>query len=132
MLAVSVQPTPFKWTLMVVPAGPEDVSRATADGVRMNAVSPTVFPKIRAVMACGPPRSSGTFTLSDSAPASSTTAFDSAELESAHPSPDTRLPTVLDQVNSTVCPGGNPRPRMRNGVPTGPDAMSVQIPGPDP
>src|SRR5262245_49906703 len=100
MLAVSVQPTPFKCILNVVPAGPRPASSANALGaIQCSAVFFTLPVSIH--RPCDPPRSSGVLNWNSTCPAafafvSATTLDDSSQ---PPPPAATRLPVTVVQLS---------------------------------
>src|SRR5262244_4649496 len=98
MLAVSVQPTPFRWIVKVVPTGPRLISSGNAVGVIQ--YLPLFFTDPVSIhRPCAPPRSSGTLKRNSARPApsaslSATTMDDSFQL-----APVIRLPTTRVQLS---------------------------------
>src|SRR5947207_9189337 len=100
MLAVSVQPTPLRWILNVVPAGP----RATSSGSALGAIqcAAVFLPAPTSTHSpCQPPRSSGVLKRNSTRPELSAllsaTTFD----DSSQPPPPaaTRLPITVVQLS---------------------------------
>src|SRR5215831_7830607 len=139
MLAVSLQPTPLRWTLNVVSTGPRSTSSGSAVGAIQN------VPVLRAEAAsahnlCDPPRSSGTSKWNSTLPAASAVASATTRERSSHPpvaaersplpdvireateltvpSPLTRLPVTVVQLSATDLPGVKPAPLTVIGWPT--------------
>src|SRR6266403_5608238 len=98
MLAVSVQPTPLRWLVKVVPTGP----RLTSSGSTVGVIQylPVFFADpVSTHRPCAPPRSSGTSKRNSARPApsallSATTVDNSCQL-----APVIRLPTTRVQLS---------------------------------
>src|SRR6267378_3421316 len=98
MLAVSVQPTPFRWIVKVVPTGPGLTSSGSAVGVIQDV--PIFFAEPVAIhRPCAPPRSSGTLTRNSARPAPSALLSATTVDDSCQPAPVIRLPTTRLQLS---------------------------------
>src|SRR5215510_1678378 len=100
MFAVSVQPTPFRWILNVVPAGP----RATSSGKALGAIQcAAVFLPVPTAThsPCQPPRSSGVLKRNSTPPAESAVLSAMTFDDSSQPPPPaaTRLPVTVVQLS---------------------------------
>src|SRR5689334_550297 len=109
MLAVSLQPTPLRWILNVVPAGPRTTSSGNAVGMIQN-VPVLRFPPASAQSPCDPPRSSGALNWNSTLPAASALASAIGRECSSQPPPLMRLPVTVAQLSATVLPGSKPEP----------------------
>src|SRR6266446_1305293 len=98
MLAVSVQPTPFRWIVKVVPTGPRPTSSGSAVGVFQYV--PVFFADPASIhRPCAPPRSSGTLKRNSARPAPSALLSATTVDDSCQPAPVIRLPTTRFQLS---------------------------------
>src|SRR5438046_1247880 len=98
MLAVSVQPTPFRWTVKLAPTSPRLTSSGNAVGVIHNI--PVFFADPVSIhRPCLPPRSSGTLKRNSPPPAPSALLSATTIDDSCQPAPVIRLPTRRVQLS---------------------------------
>src|SRR5215510_1195356 len=101
MLAVSVQPTPLRWILKVVPARPRATSSGSADGA-IQCVPDFLPAPVATQRPCSPPRSSGVLKRNSRRPLASAVLVATTLEDSSHPPPPaaTRLPVTVLQLSS--------------------------------
>src|ERR1700736_4081407 len=98
MLAVSVQPTPFRWIVKVLPTGPRLTSNGSAVGVIQYV--PIFFAEPVSIhRPCAPPRSSRTGKRDSAPPAPSAVLSATTVDDSCQPAPVIRLPTTRFQLS---------------------------------
>src|SRR5207237_9220515 len=93
MLAVSVQPTPFRWIVNVVPTGPRLTSSGNAVGV-IQYVPVFFADPVSIHRPCAPPRSSGTLKRNSDRLALSASLPATTVDNPCQPAPVIRLPTT--------------------------------------
>src|ERR1700730_12963201 len=98
MLAVSVQPTPFRWIVKVVPTGPRLTSRGSADGA-LQYVPVFVADPVSIHSPCAPRRSSGTLKRNSARPTASALLSATTVDNSCQPAPIILLPTTRFQLS---------------------------------
>src|SRR3954470_2156179 len=117
MFEVSVQPTPLRWTVKVVPTGPRLISSENAVGLIQYV--PVFFADPDSIhIPCAPPRSSGTAKRNSACPALSALLSAMAVDDSSQPAPVIRLPITRVQLSRWLLPGSKPSPRTTAGSPT--------------
>src|SRR5208337_2127525 len=91
MFEVSVQPTPLRWTVKVVPTGPRLISSGNAVGLIQ--YDPVFFADPASIhMPCAPPRSSGTVKRNSARPEPSALLSATEVDDCSQPAPVIRLP----------------------------------------
>src|SRR6476646_5815105 len=109
MLSYSVQPTPFRWIVTGVPAGPDIGDMLTTLVSTTKYVRASVVPPERIDTECLPPWSSGTSSGRSRCPSPPMVVFFSSTSFGAKPLPDTRLPSCVPQTIATCALAGRPR-----------------------